>query len=57
MKTIMDLYEWMKADAEKNIQRLEAGDRVVNGTPEEAIAALRDEIRQIEDAIRNARLH
>ena len=66
MKKRMDLYEWMKADALRQLKPLEAGDELiikttstgetVDGT-EEQIAKLRDEIRQIDEAIRKATLH
>jgi hypothetical protein len=56
MKTRMEMYEWMRADALKQIERLTDAAVTVEGTAEH-IAALRDEIRQIDEAIRKTKLH
>lgn len=58
MIPLLDLYESMNADAEKNIERLETEDRLVfDGTAEETIAALRNALVQIDEATRKARLY
>jgi hypothetical protein len=62
----MKKMEWMRADALRQLKPLQAGDElvgrttpsgeVVDGTSEQ-IGKLREEIRQIEEAIRVERLH